>query len=56
MNKEEQEKFHLIEWIILISDTNPYLLEKLSNEEIEKNYLKSIEKVTKEIPIYFKES
>jgi hypothetical protein len=57
VNKEEQEKFHLIEWIILISDTNPCLLEKLSNEEIEKNYLKSIEKVTKkEIPIYFKES
>jgi hypothetical protein len=55
VNKEEQEKFHLIEWIILISDTNPCLLEKLSNEEIEKNYLKSIEKVTKEIPIYFKE-
>ncbi|MGF2773277.1 BH0509 family protein [Bacillus cereus] len=43
MNKKEQEKFHLMEWIILISDTNPYLLEKLSNEEIEKNYLKSIE-------------
>ncbi|MDM8365456.1 MULTISPECIES: hypothetical protein [Bacillus cereus group] len=48
MNKEEQEKFHLMEWLILISDTNPCLLEKLSDEEIEK--------VTKEIPIYFKES
>lgn len=52
----EQDKFHLIEWIVLISDTNPILLNQLNDKELEQKYLKSIEKVTGEIPIYFKES
>ncbi|WP_142310532.1 BH0509 family protein [Bacillus wiedmannii] len=45
----EQERLHLIEWIILLDDILPSHLQKISDEEIEKTYFLTITKVSGEM-------
>lgn len=45
----EQERVHLIEWILLLDDILPSHLQKISDEELENTYVLTITKVSGEM-------
>lgn len=49
----EQERSHLIEWIILIDGICPNALIQLNDDQLENRYMLAMKKVTGEINDFF---